>query len=316
MVHSPPISGGSRVSPSISTATSRRAFCLVRRHQQRPAAAGWSRYTVPSQQPNYGGSLFVSDLASGLYVSVTPVAPLPTAPILVPVQGSGIISVTSISGSGVVTPIFSDGNTTGGTNDFGGQILRVLPNGTVNTFAYGFDTSGAQDYTSFINSSLTISFSSDGTTLYASDDDAVWQFKTTADLASSTSGTLVGLNDLRTLGVPYDGQNSAVAVVDTGVDASVPSFRGRVAPGTDIFTNGYGNQDLATYATSVSSTTGGTGGGAGAARAAQAAQAAVTGRSASGSTVTAPRSPVLSLSLSRKRPSCRSTFSSRSSRHP
>ncbi len=48
------------------------------------------------------------------------------------------------------------------------------------------------------------------------------------------------LNDLRTLGVPYDGQNSAVAVVDTGVDASSPPFRGRVAPGTDIFTGGLG----------------------------------------------------------------------------
>ena len=103
----------------------------------------------------------------------------------------------------------------------------------------------AQDFNSFLNSMLSISFSADGTTLYASDDDAIWQFKTTADLASSTSGTLVGLNDLRTLGVPYDGQNSAVAVVDTGVDASVPSFRGRVAPGTDIFTGGLGNKDLA-----------------------------------------------------------------------
>ena len=45
--------------------------------------------------------------------------------------------------------------------------------------------------------------------LYASDDDGIWQFKTTADLAGSTSGSLIGLNDLRTLGVPYDGQNGA-----------------------------------------------------------------------------------------------------------
>ena len=67
--------------------------------------------------------------------------------------------------------------------------------------------------------------------LYASDDAGIWQFKTTADLADSTSGTLVGLNDLRTLGVPYDGQNSAVAVVDTGVDAASPPFRGRVVAG-------------------------------------------------------------------------------------
>ena len=81
---------------------------------------------------------------------------------------------------------------------------------------------GAQDSTSFVNSTLSISFSADGTTFYASDDQGIWQFKTTADLADSTSGTLIGLNDLRTLGVPYDGQNSAVAVVDTGVDANAP----------------------------------------------------------------------------------------------
>ena len=73
----------------------------------------------------------------------------------------------------------------------------------------------------------------------------VWQFKTTASLAGSTSGTLIGLNDLRTLGVPYDGQNSAVAVVDTGVDANSAPFRGRVAPGKNIWTGGLGNRDLA-----------------------------------------------------------------------
>ena len=132
----------------------------------------------------------------------------------------------------------------------------------MNTFAYGFDTNGAQDSTSFLNSMLSISFSADGTTLYASDDDGIWQFKTTASLASSTSGTLVGLNDLRTLGVPYDGQNSAVDVVDTGVDASSPPFRGRVAPGTDIFTGGLGNQDLSASASAT--TGGGAGAGAGA----------------------------------------------------
>ena len=61
----------------------------------------------------------------------------------------------------------------------------------------------------------------------------------------STTGTLIGLNDLRTLGVPYEGQNSAVAVVDTGVDANSPPFRGRVAPGKNIWTGGLGNKDLA-----------------------------------------------------------------------
>ena len=42
--------------------------------------------------------------------------------------------------------------------------------------------------------------------------------------------------------MPYDGQGGAVAVVDTGVDGSDPPFRGRVAPGTDIFTGGLGNR--------------------------------------------------------------------------
>jgi hypothetical protein len=214
-------------------------------------------YTIASQEPQFGGSVFVSDLAAGLYVWVTPEAPLPTTPILVPVQGPGIIGVTSLTGSGVVTPIIIDGNTTEGSN-VGGQIIRVTEQGVESTFAYDFDTSGAQDYTSFVNSSLTLSFSSDGTTLYASDDDAIWQFKTTADLASSTSGTLVGLNDLRTLGVPYDGGGSAVAVVDTGVDAQTTAFRGRVANGTNLTTGGYGNSDLAPLG--GSSTTGGTGG--------------------------------------------------------
>ncbi len=188
------------------------------------SGTGVTTFTV-NDPPDYGGSLFVSDLASGLYVTVTPLAPFPTSPIVVPVQGSGIIGVTTDS-TGTVIPIITDGNTTEGSNDFGGRIIRVLPDGTTNTFAYGFDTNGAQDSSSFVNSSLTISFSSDGTTLYASDDAGIWQFKTTADLASSTSGTLVGLNDLRTLGVPYDGQGSAVAVVDTGVDAQRSSVPG------------------------------------------------------------------------------------------
>ena len=158
-------------------------------------------------------------------------APFPTTPILVPVQGSGVIGVTTDSGGQRDPDHHRAATPPAGTNDFGGRIIRILPDGMVNTFAYGFDTSDAQDYTSFIDSSLTIGFSADGTTLYASDDEGIWQFKTTADLADSTSGTLVGLNDLRTLGVPYDGQSSAVAVVDTGVDASAPSFRGRVAAG-------------------------------------------------------------------------------------
>ena len=159
-----------------------------------------------------------------------------------------------------LVPLTTGGNTTG--SNFGGRIIRILPDGIVNTFAEGFDTSGLQSAQSFINSSFTITFSADGTTLWAADNEGIWQFKSTASLAGSTTGTLIGLNDLRTLGVPYDGINSAVAVVDTGVDAISPPFRGRVSPGTNIWTGGLGNKDLLPLG-GGGTTTGGAGGGAG-----------------------------------------------------
>ena len=137
---------------------------------------------------------------------------------------------------------------TSGESNLGGRIVQITPQGVVSDFAQGFDTSGAQDFSSFVDSELSITFSADGTTLWASDDQGIWQFKTTASLADSTTGTLIGLNDLRTLGVPYDGEGSAVAVVDTGVDGQSPPFRGRVATGTNIWTGGPGNQDLAANA--------------------------------------------------------------------
>jgi hypothetical protein len=202
--------------------------------------------------PVSAGNLFVADLATGLEVQVTPRTPFNTTPIEVPVQGPGPIGVTTDS-SGNVIPIVSNGNTTDGSN-LGGRILRILPDGTVTVFAEGFQTSGNQDSTSFINSSLSLSFSADGTTLYVSDDRGIWQFKTSADLADATSGTLIGLNDLRTLGVPYDGLSTAVAVVDTGVDANSAPFRGRVAPGNNIITGGFGNDD--TSPSSGTTTTG------------------------------------------------------------
>jgi hypothetical protein len=209
--------------------------------------------TLGVGSPVFAGSLFVADLATGLEVLVTPRAPFSTTPIEVPIQGPGTIGVTTdIAGN--VVPIVSNGNTTNGSN-IGGRILRITPSGQVTVFADNFDTSGFQDSTSFMNSSLSIGFSADGTTLYASDDQGIWQFKTTADLANSTSGSLIGLNDLRTLGVPYDGLGAAVAVVDTGVDALSTPFRGRVAPGTNIVTGANGNIDTASN-TAQTATTG------------------------------------------------------------
>jgi hypothetical protein len=211
--------------------------------------------------PVAAGNLFVADLATGLQVSVTPRAPFPTTPINVPIQGPGSVGVTT-DASGAVVPIVSPdpgGNTTGGSN-IGGRVLRITPQGQVTVFAEGFNTSGAQDYTSFVGSSLSISFSADGTVFYASDDDGIWQFKTTASLADSVSGSLIGLSDLRTLGVPYDGQGAAVAVVDTGIDANSTPFRGRVAPGTNVITGGFGNDDTAPT-TGATTTTGTAAGG-------------------------------------------------------
>ncbi len=195
--------------------------------------------TISPIPPVYSGSLFVSDLASGLSVSI-PAGDV--GPIFVPVQGAGSATITFDTNP---TPnVITDLSVTD-TNQYGGRVVRIGPDGVVTPFAEGFHVVPAKDASSFQNSSLSVTFSADGTTLYVADDDAVWQFKTVTSLASSTSGSLVGLNDLRTLGVPYQGQDLGVAVVDTGVDASNPYFRGRVAPGTNVITNGYGNDDTA-----------------------------------------------------------------------
>ncbi len=176
-------------------------------------------------------------------VTVTPLQDPTTTvkptPILVPVQGPG----------GIVSASFDHGDAAVRRDGHRRRQLR-RPDRPDHPHRpghapspQGFNTCGAQDSSSFDDSSLSITFSADGTTLYASDDDGIWQFKTTASLAGSTSGSLIGLNDLRILGVPYDGQDSAVAVIDTGVDASTPNFRGRVATGTNVITNGSGNAD-------------------------------------------------------------------------
>jgi Subtilase family len=186
--------------------------------------------------PTYAGSMFVADLAHGLAVSVTP----PTAgalPIAIPVQGPGIAGIDS-AGNLVFPP-----------GSFGGRIIRIDQNGVVHPFASGFRTNNSYFSDSFINSSLSITFSGDGTTLYVADDDGVWQFKTVASLAGSSTGDLTGLNDLRTFGVPYNGQDSAVAIIDTGVDVLTPELRGRVSNGINVLTGGFGNDDNASAAT-------------------------------------------------------------------
>src|SRR5262249_9451221 len=159
------------------------------------------------------GSLFVADLATGLSVSVTPQAPLPTNAVDIPIQGPGSVGVTT-DASGNVVPIFTNGNTTGGSN-LGGRIIRVTPQGQATGFAENFATPGIQGPAALANSGLTISMSADGTILYAADNQAIWQFKTVSSLADSSTGQYIGLSDLRALGAPYDGIGSGVAVIDT-----------------------------------------------------------------------------------------------------
>ena len=208
--------------------------------------------------PANAGNLFVADLSTGLSVSLTvpgATAGQPTT-IRVPVQGPEFVTVTNTGG--VISTSITPGP------GLGGRIVRITPGGVVRNFAENFHTSNNIDASGFAMSSLSITFSADGTTMYAADDDGIWQFKTVASLAGSSSGSLIGLNDLRSLGVPYNGQGSAVAVIDSGVDGSNPYFRGRVAGGNNVFTNGFGNDDTSSAGLTTTATGGGgVGGGAG-----------------------------------------------------
>lgn len=187
--------------------------------------------------PTFVGSLFVTDMGNGMAVTGTATVGGVAYTIYAPVNSNNsILSYDTVSNT-----YFDSGN-----NYTGGRVLRIAPDGTVSTFAENFNISEVRDQTSFINSSFSITFSSDGTKMWVSDDDGIWQFASTLSLAGSTTGNIIGLNDLRTLATPYNGQNSAVAVLDTGVDATNTSFRGRVARGTNINRRrGVGNIDTA-----------------------------------------------------------------------
>jgi hypothetical protein len=206
------------------------------------ASTATGGFTAASlQAPTYVGSMFVSDLATGLAVSVPRPANAPVGPnIVVPINtlspGPFTITVTFDPATG----LFTVANPTVGGNNNSGRVVRISPSGVVTNFAQNFDVSGAQDFSSFDNSSLSVTFSADGTTMYATDNDGIWQFKSVLSLAGSSTGNVIGLNDLRALGVPYEGQDSSVAVLDTGIDATNPAFRGRVATGYNAI---YSNQD-------------------------------------------------------------------------
>ena len=198
-----------------------------------PTVASTTAYTV-TLPPVSAGNLFVSDLSSGLseIVTLTSIAETnaegESIPAGVAVTATVPVDGTTIVGLQLQNPSLPYNATTNPLVVFyqlesvspllGGRIIQITPQGVVSDFAQNFDVytptgvnvvAGTPDPTSFIDSELSITFSADGTTLWASDDQGIWQFKTTASLADSTTGTLIGLNDLRTLGVPYDGEGSA-----------------------------------------------------------------------------------------------------------
>ena len=119
--------------------------------------------------------------------------------------------------SGNVIPIVTDGNTTDGSNDFGGRIVRVLPDGTLNTFAYGFDTNGAR-IPQLRQLDAEHQFLGGWHDPLASDDQGIWQFKTTADLAELDKRHAGRLERPPHAGRTLRWSEQRVEVVDTGVE--------------------------------------------------------------------------------------------------
>ena len=117
-------------------------------------AAATNLFTVVVP-PTYAGSLFVSDLATGLSVTVTSVAEGADIPRGGPRSWCRFKALDRWGSrspdptlpydpvTNPLVPITTNGNTTGGTN-LGGRIVRITPDGVVNTFAEGFNTSGTR----------------------------------------------------------------------------------------------------------------------------------------------------------------------------
>ena len=199
--------------------------------------------------PTFVGSLFVADLSPGLAATGAVTLNTVATNFYLPVPGPGTLVVTG-----------TNSYTYNASSYYSGRIMRIGTDGTMTPFAENFNVSTADTNKAFLDSSFSVTFSADGTAMWVADNDGIWQFASTLSLAGSTTGNIVGLNDLRTLGVPYEGQNTAVAVLDTGVDAANTSFRGRVARGTNIGKrNAAGNIDYAglggTAGTGTSTTT-------------------------------------------------------------
>ena len=125
-------------------------------------AAGVGRPTIGT--PTFAGSVFVTDLAQGIAVDLG----VGEDPIIVPVQGNSsfFVQVDTDPDPDNVLQLNVNLNST-----LGGRVFRIGPDGVVTPFATNFHVSSDQQAQSFIDSTLSLSFSADGTILYVSDMD-------------------------------------------------------------------------------------------------------------------------------------------------
>ena len=185
-------SAASRTSPSTSTATSPRAprggprhhdRRDDRRHRRHPALRRQPLRVGPGHRAGRPGDL---GRDPGRPVRRPPRrAPRPSRPrIAVPVQGPGPVGVQVLP-DGRSARSSPTGTRPAAATSAAGSSAST-PTASVTEFATNFNTSQFQNSQSFIDSSLSITFSADGTTLYAADNDGIWQFKTVTSLAGST----------------------------------------------------------------------------------------------------------------------------------
>ena len=117
-----------------------------------PTVASTTAFTV-TLPPVSAGNLFVSDLATGLSVTVTSVLNgtagqpgfIPAGiTVVVPVQGPGSVGVKLENPNEPYDPVNNPlvVDTSGATATSGGRIVQITPQGVVSDFAQGFDTSG------------------------------------------------------------------------------------------------------------------------------------------------------------------------------
>ena len=147
---------------------------------------------LPAPPAVFAGSIFVADLGTGVNFRPRRLPPndptFPVTPIRTPSRRAGRSRWSATSSGRSSRSSTVKGTSTGGFG-VGGRIIRIDRNdpdgnGSVTDFARGFNTSNIQGPQSFVDSSLSITFSADGTTLYASDNDGIWQFKTVGSLAN------------------------------------------------------------------------------------------------------------------------------------